>query len=238
MPVCKLCAREATLIKAHVIPRSFWAIDAARPSLMLTNTKGVYPKRVRIGVYDQTIVCDCCERGFSDYDSYAADLLLNRANEFEAVRDDMGRSTGFLLRRYDYSRLKLFTIAVLWRAAASSHPFFSRVQLGPFEARAREMLQRRDPGDAATFAVLFSVWSGTDSPIMDPSAGHLGEVRTYRFYLGRFIAHIKVDRRPFPWVLAKAALSPEEPLHLISRELAASKDFQVMKRVLAAQQPG
>jgi hypothetical protein len=86
--VCKLCSNEAPLIEAHIIPRSFWEIDAAHPPRMVTNIKGDFPKRIPIGVYDQTIVCERCERSFSEYDTYAVELFLNRAKEFEEVRDN------------------------------------------------------------------------------------------------------------------------------------------------------
>jgi hypothetical protein len=224
--VCKLCANEATLIDAHVIPRSFWEIDHALPApRTITNIKGEFPKRIPIGVYDQTIVCDRCERGFSDYDSYAADLLLSRFKEFGEVRDDSGKLTAYLHHDPDYRRLKLFVIAVLWRASASSHQFFIRVHLGPFEKKAREMLLRRDPGNATTFSVWFSVW---DSPmIMDPFAECWGGVRAYRFYLGRFVAYIKVDKRPFPEPFASAVLSPNGPL-LFSEQLAHESDGRAL----------
>jgi hypothetical protein len=92
--VCQLCSNQAPLIKAHVIPRSFWEIDAAQPApRMVTNIAGVFPKRIPIGVYDQTIVCEPCERSFSDYDSYAAQLFLNRFNEFQEVRGSNHRLT-------------------------------------------------------------------------------------------------------------------------------------------------
>ena len=233
--ICKLCTNEAPLIKAHVIPRSFWEIDAAQPPLrMVTNIEGLFPKRIPIGVYDQTIVCEPCERSFSDYDSYAAHLFLNRFHEFEEVRDSNRRLTGYVLGNVDYSLLKLFAIAVLWRASVSSQSFFSQVRLGPFEETAREMLLRRDPGDTATFATLFSVWdNGAEPLLMDPFVERWDGVRSYRFYLGRFVAYIKVDGRPFPEQLARAALTPRGPLQVISRRLAASKDFSVAEHVLA-----
>jgi hypothetical protein len=232
--ICKLCTNEATLINAHVIPRSFWEIDAAQPPpRMVTNIEGVFPRRIPIGVYDQTIVCEPCERSFSNYDSYAARLFLNRFNEFDEVRDSNRRLTGYVLSNVDYHLLKLFAIAVLWRASVSSHSFFSRVRLGPFEETAREMLLQRDPGDAATFATLFSVWDdGAEPLLMDPFAERWDGVRSYRFYLGRFVAYTKVDSRPFPEQLAKAALTPGGPLHVISRKLAASKDFRVAEHIL------
>ena len=112
--ICKLCKNEATLIKAHVIPKSFWEIDASQPTpRMVTNTEGVFPKRIPIGVYDQTIVCEPCERSFSDYDSYAAHLFLSRFHEFEEVRDNNRRLTGYVFSKaWDHSLLKLFAIAV------------------------------------------------------------------------------------------------------------------------------
>jgi hypothetical protein len=233
-PICKLCTNEATLIDAHVIPRSFWEIDAAQPPpRMVTNIEGVFPKRIPKGVYDQTIVCEPCERSFSDYDSYASRLFLNRFNEFEEVRDSNRRLTGYLFRNVDYRLLKLFAIAVLWRASVSSYSFFSRVRIGPFEENAREMLLQRDPGDTATFATLFSVWDEGAAPLlMDPFAERWDGVLSYRFYLGRFVTYVKVDSRPLPEQLAKAALAPGCPLHVISRQLAVSKDFRVAQHIL------
>ena len=202
---------------------------------MVTNTDGVFPKRIPIGVYDQTIVCEPCERSFSDYDNYAAHLFLNRLHEFEEVRDNTGRLTGYVFSKaWDYSLLKLFAIAVLWRASVSSRSFFRRVRLGAFEKKAREMLLRRDPGDTATFATLFSVWDDADPFMMDPCAGRWdGGVRYYRFYLGKFVAYMKVDSRTLPEPLPKAALRADGSLHLLSRELAASKDFRVAEHVFA-----
>ena len=94
------------------------------------------------------------------------------------------------------------------------------------------MLVRGDPGDAVTFSTLFSVWGEAVPLLMDPFAERWSGVRSYRFYLGRFVAYIKVDRRPFRQPFAKDALTPERPLHVICRQLTASKDFRVMEHVL------
>jgi hypothetical protein len=186
-------------------------------------------------VYDQNIVCEPCERKFSTADDYAADFFLKRTVPFQEVRDDSGELTGYLVHNYDYGSLKLFLIAVLWRAGVSSHPMYNRVQLGPFERTARDMLLMADPGDPATFGSLLSIWSDADGPLlMDPFPERLFEVRTYRFYLGRFVAYIKVDRRPFPERFVGAALSGKPPLQIISRDLAASKESRVIERVFDA----
>jgi hypothetical protein len=97
------------------------------------------------------------------------------------------------------------------------------------------MSLRCDPGDTATFGSLISIWSNADWPLlMDPFSERLFEARTYRFYLGQFVAYIKVDQRPFPERFEGAALSREPPLHIISRDLAASKEKRVIQRVFDA----
>ena len=239
MSFCKLCESEAKLIHAHVIPRSFWEIDFSQPApRLVTNTLGIYPKKAPIGVYDQTILCEPCERTFGEYDSYAANLLLNRTNEFEPVRDETGKLTGYVITDYNYRLLKLFAIAVLWRAAASSHEFFRKVRIGPFEEKARRMLIGGDPGDAGTFSTLFSIWDDAEWPvIMDPFPERWSEVRAYRFYLGRFALYVKVDRRSLPDPLSQAALSLDGPLNLISRQLLQSNDFRVIQHILNARMP-
>jgi hypothetical protein len=234
--ICKLCGTDTRLVRSHVIPKSLWELDGTKsPPRLITNTSSVYPKRVPMGVYDQTIVCERCERKFSAADDYAADFFVKQANPFKEVRDDNGRLTGYLVHNYDYGLLKLFFIAVLWRAGVSSHPMFARVRLGPFEALARDMLFRGEPGDPGIFATMISVWRDADGPLlMDPFPERLFEVLTYRFYLGRFVAYIKVDRRAFPEPFVKAALCRDGPLHIVSRDLAASKESRVMNRVIDA----
>ena len=172
MPTCRLCEGEVSaLVKAHVVPRSFFEINPALAApRLVTNTPEVYPKRVPIGVYDETIVCERCEARFSPYDDYAARLLLHHAGEFEKILNpETGQLGGYLIREYDYRLLKLFFVATLWRASAASQEFFSRVRLGPFEARAKEMLLKDDPGDPQEFGTLLLAWDDVDYPVMmDP----------------------------------------------------------------------
>src|SRR5690349_8278370 len=131
MPICRLCGNNRPLIRSHVIPRSLWELDGAQPApRLITNSGGTYPKRAPAGIYDQTIVCEECERIFGPGDDYAADFFVKRTVPFREIREN-GRLTGYLVKRFDYDSLKLFLISVLWRAGVSSHPMFVRVQLGP-----------------------------------------------------------------------------------------------------------
>jgi hypothetical protein len=237
MPTCKLCREEApSLVKAHVIPRSFYEIDPDLPApRLITNTKGVYPKKSPIGVYDETIVCAKCEERFSRCDDYAARLLLHQAGEFEKLPNpETGQLGGYRIREYDYHLLKMFVIATLWRASAAEQPTFARVDLGPFEARAREMLLNDTPGDPQEFGALLLAWDVDYSVIMDPLREKPFGPNTYRFYLGRYHAVIKVDKRPFPQKWEPGLLRPGQPLEVVLRHYEGSKDFEVAARLSQA----
>jgi|SRR5947209_11255436 len=233
MAGCKLCGREAQLVKAHIIPKSFWDIDPKHAFSMLTNTPGQFPRRSRIGVYDQTIVCETCERRFSDYDSYAAKVLLHDTRKFVPVRDGSGDTLAYVIPNINYGLLKLFGIAVLWRAGASSHSFFRRVKLGPYLDRARDMLLRADPGAPDDFGITLAIWNRAKAPIlMDPFPERWDGINYYRLYLGRYLAYIKVDRRPVPNLFSPTVLRPNAPLVLIARLLERSKELPLMWRIL------
>lgn len=235
MAACKLCSREAQLVKAHIIPKSFWEIDPKQPFSLITNTPGQYSRRSRIGVYDPTIVCETCERSFSDYDSYAAKLLLGETRKFVPIRDSTGSTLAYLIPHINYRLLKLFGIAVLWRAGVSSHSYFRRVKLGPYLERARDMLLRADPGVPEDFGVTLAIWDRLEAPIlMDPFPERWDGINYYRLYLGRYLAYIKVDRRAVPTILSPTVLRPDAPLVLVARLLDRSKELPLMRRILGA----
>lgn len=234
MPVCKLCKLEAKLIKAHIIPRSFWGIDPADPLKIVTNIKGEPPRKSRLGVYDTTILCEKCERAFSDYDSYATDLLINKVHNFRRIQDARGRMVGQSIIDVNYQKLKLFCIALLWRAGASSHSFFSKVRLGAFAEYAGLVLSRGDAGCPEVFGAIFAVWSDIDQPFhMDPFQERWEGINYYRFYLRNFIIYIKVDRRPTPRIFSDFLLSPEKPLIMISRNLIKSRELPLIRRIIS-----
>jgi hypothetical protein len=216
-------------VQSHSIPRAFFGADG--DSKLISNTEGQYPRRMPIGVYDR-IVCDDCEKRFGPYDNYAAKTLVHNFNRYIRVPHN-GQSAAVVVPKPDYHRLKLFAISLLWRAAVSSHVFYRKVKIGPFEKRAREMILADDPGDADDFATWWSTFDIPDSPgIMDPFKEKWGGVTAYRFYLGRVLAYIKVDQRPMPKAFVPIALIPGKDLIMVIRDFSESPDVSAM-RVLA-----
>src|SRR5207244_6878533 len=74
----------------------------------------------------------------------------------------------YVADRFDYARLKLFVLSVLWRAAVSEIRFCSRVKLGPRLAPVRQMLEDSDPGSPSEFAVFFTRWIRTPGKKLPP----------------------------------------------------------------------
>lgn len=195
---CKLTGNEGKGVRAHIIPKSFYAIDPeeTQPVRLITNAKGHYPRRVPIGVYDTTIVTEEGERIFTEWDDYASGLLLENKTAFEPLAHN-GETVAFQITEYDYHKLKLFFLSVLWRASASSQHFFRRVNLGPHEESIRNALLEGNPGDSECFSVCLAKWS--DHPdgagMMDPYRTRFDGLNYYVMYLEHYIVYFKVDRR-------------------------------------------
>ena len=48
---------------------------------------------------------------------------------------------GYIVDNFEYSKLKLFFISMVWRASVSSHKYFNRISLGEFEDIACRILE-------------------------------------------------------------------------------------------------
>src|SRR5260370_4088232 len=153
--VCRFCEKERTLIKAHIIPEGLFKLfpQSAGVTTLYTNTAGAYPKRTPVRAYDPNIVCHACDNGFSPWDQHAQDVLLYGFSKDSVIRHE-STTIGWLIREFDYSRLKLFFMSLVWRASVSTHGFFRRISTGPFEQELRKMLKDGDPGTHEAFAAV------------------------------------------------------------------------------------
>jgi hypothetical protein len=240
MMTCKLCGKSKQLIKAHSIPECFFRLlrNGKTPPKLVSNTPDTYPKKSPIGVYDKQILCGDCEHIFSPLDDYACKLLIETFSEKFAITYN-GKTIGYKLDKIDYNKLKLFFMSVLWRAAASTHTFYSRVTTGPYEEQLREMIISGDPGTPELFSVILARFNSpfdkvTDT-ISDPFRTRFdGGVNYYVFYMGSFIAYIKIDKRPTPSNFARVQLTPNEPLIILTRDFLNSRELKIIKKVVAS----
>ena len=145
---------------------------------------------------------------------------------------DGPRKIAWRIQRFDYRRIKLFFLSLLWRASVSTHAFYSRVSAGRFERKLRDMLRAGDPGAPDDFAVSLARF---DDPrltgMLDPHADRYDGIKYYRFYIAGFVAYIKVDRRPPPPSLTDFVVRDNMPIIVLMRASSGSKDTAVMRDI-------
>ncbi len=243
---CSLCGKERPLVKAHVIPEAFFREQRTEkePPLLVTNTPGVYPKRAPIGVYDRSILCVACEAKFGALDSYAADVLLNRRDHFFKALSKDNQTVGFVAEGIDQALLHRFLVAVLWRASASSQPFFKDVKLGRYHELAKQFFLGRAPENAGLFATVLSRWTASEkykdltTAMLNPHVERWNGVNAYRIHLGDHTAYIKTDRRPYMKDLREMQIGSRQHLFVVARSLDNNKELRVMKLVADAAPAG
>lgn len=202
------------------------------PAQLLTNVVGRYAQKVRIGVYDSGILCEQCEHRFSPWDDYGTELLLKKWNSFDPVKESNETVRGYLLPAFDYPRLKLFFLSVLWRASVSRHSMYTGVDLGPREPELRCRLLETDPGAKDDFGVVLQAFDETNVGMLNPGMERFDGLRFCRIYLAHVIAFIKTDRRPFQHPFAAMALQPDAPLVVIRKDFARSPERRIMSRLV------
>jgi hypothetical protein len=240
MGLCKYCEQDKPLVDAHIVPASFCRemLDPGEQFLLLVSKNPAeFIKRSPIGPYDQNILCRECEDRFQTLDDYGARLLIQgRDSEFRLHAD--GELPLYVADYFDYARLKLFVLSVLWRAAVSQHRFCSRVELGPRLARVRQMLEDSDPGSPSEFSTIFTRWTRTPQKglppklLASPVRRRYEQARAIKLYLAHFVAEVCTSSAPFPSALSEFVISPSKPMVAIGLPLSGSGDVDVFKAAL------
>jgi hypothetical protein len=207
---CKLCKQVKEFARAHIIPRSFCLL-AKGGSKQLRETRQHVVKDVKDwqnGVWDDQILCEACERGFSSWDSYGFDVLGNPLGN-DALPQNESETQAFVMKDIVYSRLKLFVLSVLWRASVSDQPFFSRIQLGKHGSIIADMIRSRNPGGYDEFPMVLGrlVRQRVPNAMFAPYRQRTPEGINFNvLFLPSIKIMVKVDQRPLPQILEPVVL--------------------------------
>jgi hypothetical protein len=114
MSLCKLCGREAPLVKAHIISESMYPFEEERrePLLMVPSAPNIPRGKSSVGEYDSTLVCAECEAAFAPWDDYAVRIFRKEPKAENYIYID-GKPRVYTLKTYDYPKLKLFLFSVV-----------------------------------------------------------------------------------------------------------------------------
>lgn len=230
------------LLSPTFIPEAFFRVlrNGEEAPLLISGAAGQVPKKSPIGVYDQEILCAPCEGKFLQWDTYGIDVLLTRFDHFfkPILKEDI--IVGYEASDIDKVELLDFLTSIMWRASVSSQLFYQAVQLGPYEAQIRECMLAHAGHAPEPVDAVFSRWDDGDEDnlptngLMNPYPERWDGVNAYRLYLGKIIAYVKFDKRPFSETFAKFSLRNSEPLRIIGRSLAVSEDLVAMRETAIA----
>src|SRR4030042_2626638 len=229
---CKFCLQEKKCVEAHIIPGSFFRIIKQDKEPIYILSPKEFQSITHNGIYDKTIVCEDCEKLFSPWDDYAHSLLIANFPKDKSFMDGE-KILAHIIERFDYHKLKLFFISVLWRASASNHKYFSHINTGPFEDKLKKMILHNDSGDKNTFSIIFTKFDNESlgTAMLNPQKEKLEEINYYAFYLGGFKVFVKVDNRDSSELMKNFILTHDGPLYVVIRDLRGSSEFKLMKKI-------
>lgn len=142
--ICALCKEHGALRNSHIIPNSvFRRIKQSSDSgqLIQIDDSAHEPVQRSQDSWREPLLCHACEQDVSAYEQHGLETLRGRDASALVRHDDR-----LTLRAHDYGTFKLFLTSILWRAAVSRRPEFSKVILPPSIAEeARQSLRDARP---------------------------------------------------------------------------------------------
>ena len=96
------------------------------------------------------------------------------------------------------------------------------------------MIENAEPGGSEEFSVVLSRFDYPLAGIIDPHFYKCKDsgVQFCRFYLGSYIADIKIDHNPTPKPYSDFIMTRDKPLNIVYRDFSQSKEFQLVKMLL------
>jgi hypothetical protein len=127
---CKMCLLEKYLCKSHILPKhSYKILKSDGYAIYLNNENAKYPNKQKdySGIFDKNILCKECECILSAYEDYGYQFIYSGLEDIEKIINNQKitiRGSG-----YDYKKIKLYFLSILWRASITDHQFFDQVKL-------------------------------------------------------------------------------------------------------------
>jgi hypothetical protein len=239
---CRGCGNERALIKAHIIPRSFYMdLRGSEGFLHVVPSEfSLRTSRSPIGDYDANILCCECDQYLAVFDDYGKRVLIDKNCPFEELSRD-GVVAGWTIKGCDVSRLEKFILAVLWRASITNREFFRNVRLGPYEEIIRAHLwgQQEHHKSLGCIVAKFresSAGLNVHKTILDPHPFKYEGRNYYKLYLGGYMVWVRVDQRKSSDFLARFELSSNQNCVVISRSFDGSNEHELIKKGVEAQE--
>jgi len=190
---CKFCNKEKDLIKAHIIPYSFFKNvkgDDGR-LFVVDDRENSFKKRAFKGFYDEELVCRGCEGLFADCDNYAKKFFFDTKRDRQEFYEN--KPIADIYNKFNYDKLMLFFVSMLWRASASKHDSCKAVRLGKYQELAKQMILSKKVSTSILSVILHRFTDKSGNIVRAPGKTRLNGFNYYGFHMSNFYADIKVD---------------------------------------------
>ncbi|MFQ5674155.1 MAG: hypothetical protein ACE5G9_13820, partial [Nitrospinales bacterium] len=169
-----------------------------------------------------------CEEHFKIPDNYACKFFMEDFDKLSVpIQNNDDR---FLqIKNFDYEKLKLFFLSILWRASASERGYYSQVDVGEiYEEKLKDMIQNKQPDKFRAFQIIVSKFkpSNYSTIMLSPTRYRVQRIRVYKFILGGFVVIIKVDQQPFSENLDFTSLKSNQPLYILQGDITELREFR------------
>jgi hypothetical protein len=126
MGCCRLCREESGLSGSHILPRAFFKkAKGSGSQLVRLNSQHAIEPKLENGDWIEDLLCPTCEHFLNDsYESSQIRFLRNYKNTHKSHQK-------VTFRRFDFTKMYLFWLSIIWRASVSSLAPFETVTLGP-----------------------------------------------------------------------------------------------------------
>jgi hypothetical protein len=209
--VCNLTLSRGNFVDAHLIPKALTR-PAAKGLPFIQAGEGTRPIRAWSSWHDNQLVTEQGEEILRDYDTWGirelrrAKLVWSGWGPMQALLENHtplpGTAWGVrVIECPEPSRLRLFFLSLLWRAAKSKRPEFSEISMPPEELESlRAMVVNQQPNPQSFYPIMLTQLS-TVGPVHNqtplammkeiPSIQGTEEhtIPIFRFYFDGLIVH-------------------------------------------------
>ena len=230
---CKLCGSIENLVKkSHVIPLWMYEFGAMR---LLSTYPNEHEQRSHTGIYGQ-FVCSNCEDKFQKWDDYAAKVLRAESSikTIKALPTDI---QVYDFGQYNYLKLKLFFLSVLWRSHACDHHFFSEIDLGSFAPIIESCLLYENKEQIDLFDIIATYSNKIIvCGVVNPRIVQIENIYYWQLYLPHYQALIKVDDSPGYSGFKPILLSEYNPLYMVEKSFEEFDEIKYFHNIFLENQ--
>lgn len=239
---CRFCGKATPLVKAHIIPKGlYWGLDQTivtddivnkgkiikrrgdrhKTPVVVSTVQGEFQRRTRNGLWGR-FICETCETRFNAWDSHAIEVLRNSKPQILVQ--------AWKYENFEYAKLKLFFISLLWRAAVTDEPFFENVALEARDlSRIKLLIKKSRPGSWTEYSVL--LWRSDEiiaKAMLPPERVEYEGLSFILMYFPGYMSLIKVDHRPLPIRLKPYSLNESQSWLVGRRDYSTSGEWKRM----------